>query len=69
MALGKAVVVGAVAALAVPYLMRAKPDALGGWLNRGVVHFAAGDFHFAWSWPLFCAVTLFAWAMLAWSNR
>ena len=69
MALVKAVAAGAVAAAAVPYVMHDNPAALGGWLQRGLVHFNVGTVHLGWSWPLFCIVTLFAWAMLAWANR
>jgi len=69
MALGKAVAAGAVAAAAIPYLMRDDPDALGGWIHRGVVHWTAAGLHLGWSWPLFCLVTLLAWGLLAWSNK
>ena len=69
MALVKAVVVGAVAALAIPFVMRGDSDQLGEWLRRGVVRLAVADVTLFWSWPIFAAVTLFAWGMLAWSNR
>ena len=69
MALGKAVLVGAIAAIGVPSLMRGGGGELGSWLGRGVVHFALGDVHLAWSWPLFAGVTLFAWGLLAWANK
>ena len=69
MALAKAVVAGAVAALAVPYVMHEDQAGLGGWVERGLVHFDVGNMHLGWSWPLFCLVTLFAWGMLAWANR
>lgn len=69
MALVKAVIVGAVAALAVPYAIRSGSGQLVEWLHYGVVQFSAGGVHLAWSWPLFCIVTLFTWAMLAWANR
>jgi len=69
MALVKAVIAGAVTALAVPYVMRGNTDQLGDWLRRGVVYFNAGDYVFAWSWPLFCIVTLFAWGITAWADK
>lgn len=64
MALARAVVVGAVAAIAIPYLNSEDGGQLSEWLGRGVVHFTAGTFHLAWSWPIFCIVTLLAWALL-----
>ena len=69
MALAPAAAIGAAAALALPYVMRDDPAALGGWIHRGVVDFSVADYHLSWSWPLFCIVTLFAWAFLAWANR
>jgi hypothetical protein len=65
MAVGKAAGVGAVAALAIPYILHDDHDAFGGWVHRGVVHFDVASFHFSWSWPIFCIVTLFAWACFA----
>jgi len=69
MALVKAVAAGAVAATAVPYVLHEDEAALGGWIERGLVHFDVGGFHLSWSWPLFCVVTLFAWGLLAWADR
>ena len=69
MAIARAVVIGAAAALALPYVMRDDPQALGGWIHRGVVNFAVSDYHFSWSWPVFSIVTLFAWACFAWADR
>ena len=69
MALVPAVLIGGVAALALPYVMRDDADAFGGWIHRGVVDFTVASFHLSWSWPIFCIVTLFAWAFLAWANR
>ena len=69
MPLGRAVIVGAIAALAIPYLAGGSDGGLGEWLGRGVVHFSAGGLHFAWSWPIFCVVTLLTWALLAAANR
>jgi hypothetical protein len=69
MALAKAVIAGAIAATALPWVLRGEEAGLGGWMRRGLVHFAAGGFHVTWSWPLFCIVTLFAWGLLAWANR
>ncbi len=69
MAIARAALIGAAAALALPYVMRGNPDALGGWAHRGVVNFAVVDWHFSWSWPIFCIVTLFAWACFSWADR
>ena len=69
MPLGRAVIVGAIAALAIPWLNNEGGGQLGQWLGRGVVHASAGGLHFAWSWPIFCIVTLLTWALLAAANR
>jgi hypothetical protein len=69
MALAKAIVAGAIAALAIPYATRGGTGALVERIQYGLVSFDIGSYHFAWSWPLFCIVTLFAWAMLAWAER
>jgi hypothetical protein len=69
MALGKALLVGAVAAIGVPYVMAGATGRIGEWLHRGLVHPAIGDVAIPWSWPLFAAVTLFAWGFLAWANK
>ena len=69
MALGKAVTIGAVAAVAVPWAMHGETGDLGDWLRRGVVELSLGSVEIRWSWPLFCAVTLFAWALIAWADR
>ena len=69
MALGKAVMIGAVAALAIPWAMHGETGQLGDWVQLGVVEFNIGGTGLRWSWPLFCAVTLFAWALIAWADR
>ena len=69
MALGKAVLIGAVAAVAVPTVMRRETGELGYWVQRGVLEFTVAGADIRWSWPLFCLVTLFAWGFLAWANR
>jgi len=69
MALVKAVLAGAVVAIAVPYVIR---DGSGGFvdmLKTGLVQVNLAGTHFHWSWLLFCVVTLFTWALLAWANR
>ena len=69
MALAKAVVAGAAAALAVPYALGGKNGALNGWLDRGSASFDLGGWDFTWSWPVFAIVTLFVWGLLAWANK
>ncbi len=69
MALGKAVIVGAFAAMAVPWVMRDEPGAFGEWIQTGVMELSLGGTAIRWSWPLFIAVTLFAWGFLAWADR
>ena len=67
MALGKAVIIGAVAAVAIPYAVGTH-GTFGSWVGRGLVRLPF-DLGLHWSWPIFCVVTLFAWAMLAWADR
>ena len=69
MALGKAVMIGAVAALAIPWAMWGETGQLGDWVRLGVVELDLGSVGLRWSWPLFCAVTLFSWGFLAWADR
>jgi hypothetical protein len=69
MALVKAVLIGGAAAVAIPFIDRGGTGLVFDWLSYGVVHVSAAGWHLAWSWPVFCVVTLFAWAMLGWSNR
>lgn len=69
MALVKAVLAGTVAAIAVPYVIRGGTSQFVEWLQFGVVEFNLAGVDFAWSWPIFCVVTLFTWAMLSWANR
>ena len=69
MALAKAALTGTVAAIAIPYIVRGGSGLVFDWLQYGVVHFTLSGWHFIWSWPLFCVVTLFTWGLLAWANR
>ena len=69
MALVKAVLAGAVAAIAVPYVIRGGTGGFVEMLKYGTVQFNLGSVDFAWSWPLFCVVTLFTWGLLVWADR
>jgi hypothetical protein len=69
MALTKAVMAGAVGALGLPFAFRSGSGQLAEWVQRGGVHFEIFGVHFIWSWPIFCVITLFAWALIAWAER
>jgi hypothetical protein len=69
MAVGKAAVAGGVGALALPWLFRSSCGQLADWVEHGIVHFEIAGIQLVWSWPIFCVVTLFAWALIAWAGR
>ncbi|MEA3064576.1 MAG: hypothetical protein QOJ27_1022 [Sphingomonadales bacterium] len=69
MALGKAILTGLVASLAIPYVFSGDQGQLGTWSRIGLVRFTLGDTPLGWSLPLFAAVTLFAWLFLSWAER
>jgi hypothetical protein len=69
MALGKAILTGLVASLAIPYVFSGESSQLGTWSRIGLVRFTLGDTPLGWSLPLFAAVTLFAWLFLSWAER
>ena len=69
MALGKAVLVGLVSSLAIPWVFRTDSGQLGEWSRLGLVRFTLADTPLGWSLPLFATVTLFAWLFLSWAER
>ena len=69
MAVGKAAVLGATAAIGVPLLLSQAGEATDGWLETGLARIALGGYHVEWSWPVFGAVTLFAFGFLAWAEK
>lgn len=69
MALVKAVAAGTIGAVALPWAFRGGSGELAEWVQRGAVHFNVFGVHVVWSWLIFCVVTLFAWALLAWASR
>ena len=69
MALAKAVAAGGVAALGLPLAFRGGSGQLADLVQAGAVHFNVAGVHLVWSWPIFCVVTLFAWALIAWAGR
>ena len=69
MALGKAVLVGMAASIALPYVFRNDSSQLGEWSRIGLVPFTIGGTPLGWSIPLFAGVTLFTWLISSWANR
>jgi hypothetical protein len=69
MALGKAILTGLVASLAIPYVFRSDQGQIGEWIRIGLVRFTVADTPLGWSLPLFAAVTLFAWLFMSWAER
>jgi hypothetical protein len=69
MALGKAVLVGLVASLAIPYVFKSDHAQLGRWAEIGQIHFTVGHTPIGWSLPLFAGLTLFAWLFLSLAER
>jgi hypothetical protein len=69
MALGKAVLVGMAASIAIPYVFRSDAGQLGEWSRIGLVPFTIAGTPLGWSLPLFAGVTLFAWLISSWANR
>jgi hypothetical protein len=69
MAVGKAAIAGAIAAFALPWVFRTGSGQLAEWVQGSSVHFTIAGVHLIWSWPIFCVVTLFAWALIAFSGR
>ena len=69
MALGKAVLGGLVASIAIPFIMRGDSGRLGEWARRGLIDFDVAGHQIYWSLPLFAGVTLIAWLFLSWAER
>jgi nitrate reductase NapE component len=69
MALGKAVGIGMVAALALPAIFKGGSGAVAEWVRGSTLRLELADFAVNFSWPIFAVVALFAWGFLAWSNR
>jgi hypothetical protein len=69
MALGKAVLVGVVASLAIPFILGDRVGQLSEWLRQGLVKFSVGGQELGWSLPIFAGVTVIAWLFLLWSEE
>lgn len=69
MALGKAILGGLVASIAIPYVLRSNAGQLSEWVRRGLIDFEVSGHQIYWSLPLFAGVTLIAWLFLSWAER
>lgn len=69
MALGKAILTGLVASIAVPWVFADGTGQLAEWTRIGLVRFTLADTPLGWSLPLFAAVTLFTWLFLSWADK
>jgi hypothetical protein len=69
MGLGKAILTGLVASLAIPYVFRGDASQLGEWSRLGVYRFTLGATPLGWSLPIFAIVTLFVWGILGWARK
>lgn len=69
MALGKAAIVGLIAALALPSVMRGDAGELGEWAHWWSIRPIPGNFDILFSIPIFVVVTLFAWMFIGWASR
>ena len=69
MALGKAILVGLVASIAMPFVLRTHAGHLSEWVRLGLVEFEVAGHPIHWSLPLFAGVTLMAWLLLSWADK
>jgi hypothetical protein len=69
MSLGKAVLAGLVASIAVPYVLRGQSGQVGEWVDTGLIPLAVAGHELGWSLPLFAGVTLIAWLFMSWADR
>jgi hypothetical protein len=69
MSLGKAVLAGLVASIAVPYVLRNHSGQLGDWVEKGLIPLAVAGREIGWSLPLFAGVTVIAWLFMSWADR
>ncbi len=64
MALPAAIVIGGIAAVSVPLMLRSSPEPWHGFAEASSVHFVVRDVPLDFSWPIFCVTTLIVWLML-----
>ena len=69
MALGKAVLGGLVASIAIPLILRSETGQLAEWRRIGLLEFDVAGYQIHWSLPLFAGVTVFAWLFLSWADK
>lgn len=63
MPLTKAIMLGGIGGIAVPFTMSGIDGPLSGMLGTILIH-GPGGTAVPWSWPIFCVVTLAAWCLL-----
>jgi len=64
MAIGKAVGLGMVAAIALPYILRDLTGPFGDFVANTTLHFPLSGHILFWNWLVFSIVTLAGWALL-----
>jgi len=69
MALPSAIMVGAIAALAVPYAIGDLETEFGQFIRDTSIRLDFGSVQVTWSWMLFAIITLFAWGFFAWAQK
>ena len=69
MALLKAVGLGGVAAISIPYVMRNSAGELAEAVRDSTMRIAAAGVEIRFSLVIFLAVTLFSWGFFYWSNK
>ena len=63
MPLTKAIILGGIGGIAVPFVMNGLTGPISGMLGTILIH-GPGGAAVQWSWPVFCVVTLSAWGLL-----
>lgn len=69
MALLKAGLIGAIAAVSLPYVARNHPGLWGGAFEVGIIRPLAMHPMLHFSIPIFLAVTIFAWGFFVWADK
>ena len=63
MALTKAVIIGGIGGIAVPFAIGGSTAPVSWMVSMMTIH-GPGGVSLPWSWPVFCIITLSAWALL-----
>ena len=63
MALTRAIMLGGIGGIAVPFALAGSGGLLAGLVGTMTIHIAHGA-AIPWSWPVFCIITLAAWGLL-----